>query len=462
MNTNDPRFELIRSCRDGEASAAERAKMESYLRVDPDLRKAYVQYINIDLALSMAANTQPSEESAVNPLLPQRNIWSPWRQLAVAATVVLFAGGWWMLWGGLHAEVARFGTMQGCRWMDAKLNASQGDGLRCGQRVELASGQADIIFQNGAVVTLTGPCIFEVESSMAGFLTLGIMKTRAETPASKGFTVRTRTARVVDLGTEFITSAGIDGMSRVEVTSGEVDVHVNNQGAPQRLKEGDAILVEAGKDQIITRIESGDQTPSFRLPTIEPPSDRDYADARQGHATLSMVSGGNSKTPSLGIRSGPIGVLLNGRAQSGKDAPTESFYIEDGASSWLQCDLGSTVSISKINTYSWHQDFGIPDNRVRAVQQFMLYGFDGDAPPPIEGDAVSTGWVLIARVNTDESFQVVARADRPAQQACSISSARGVIGRYRYLLWHLKPSRDPVSHKLNNTFYGEFDIYAQP
>jgi hypothetical protein len=79
-----------------------------------------------------------------------------------------------------------------------------------------------------------------------------------------------------------------------------------------------------------------------------------------------------------------------------------------------------------------------------------------------DNDASPSGWDQVARVNTDEFFQVIGRADRPAQQASSITSTLGTLGRYRYLLWHLQPSRDPVSRQLNNTFYGELDVYVRP
>jgi hypothetical protein len=52
MNTNDPRLELIRRCRDGEASTEELAQLDSNLREDADFRQAYVRYINLDVASS--------------------------------------------------------------------------------------------------------------------------------------------------------------------------------------------------------------------------------------------------------------------------------------------------------------------------------------------------------------------------------------------------------------------------
>jgi hypothetical protein len=55
MNTNESDFELIRRCRDGEASAEELVALESRLREDAAFREAYVRYMNLDVALETAA-----------------------------------------------------------------------------------------------------------------------------------------------------------------------------------------------------------------------------------------------------------------------------------------------------------------------------------------------------------------------------------------------------------------------
>ena len=62
------------------------------------------------------------------------------------------------------------------------------------------------------------------------------------------------------------------------------------------------------------------------------------------------------------------------------------------------------------------------------------------------------GWTRIARVNTDRFFEVHEPLERPAQQACTITAARGEIGQFRYLLW--------VTH--GGTFFGEFDVFGSP
>jgi hypothetical protein len=72
MNTNDPRFELIRRCRDGGASTEELAQLESCLREDTDFRHAYVRYVNLDVALSAVAKAVPMPETSMTPSQPPR------------------------------------------------------------------------------------------------------------------------------------------------------------------------------------------------------------------------------------------------------------------------------------------------------------------------------------------------------------------------------------------------------
>jgi hypothetical protein len=121
--------------------------------------------------------------------------------------------------------------------------------------------------------------------------------------------------------------------------------------------------------------------------------------------------------------------------------------------------LGRTISIGRINSYSWHQNGTFADQRVRAVQKFTLYGFAGDQPPPTDRRLTESGWTLIARVNSDEFFRVAAPSDRPAQQACSITGAHGPVGRYRFLLWELQGTQGPNTTDTNPTFYGEIDVH---
>ena len=465
MNQNN--MDLIHQYLNGTIADDDLSKLKKLLRESAEFRQTFRSLCTIDEKLHELASSDPATWSMLAPKTNSSNLtgqsgfknWFSVQKRIVAAFVVTGLAAWLFLSTATKRKdlVARFGTLNDCRWVDSNKKVVTGDRVFVGQRVDLSAGQAEIVFQNGAVTTLTGPCIYDVESANSVLLTLGQVKTLAVTPEAKGFTVRTRTARVVDLGTEFVTSAGGDGQSRVDVTAGEVEVHFDGAKVPQKLGKGNSLSVEPGSSQVIVRIESGDETSAFHFPTIEPPSDSDAADKSQGRATIRVANG---ELENGRVKSAPPEVLLDGHAQTHADAPEESCYFADGAGGRLLMDLGRVISIARINCYSWHQNGIYADQRVRATQKFTLYGFAGDQPPPTDGSPQDNGWVRIARVNSDEFFRVASETDRPAQQASSISGVKGVVGNYRYLLWDLQASRWR-NLWLNNTFYGEFDVHEQ-
>ena len=179
-------------------------------------------------------------------------------------------------------------------------------------------------------------------------MTIGRLTARAATPQSHGFTVQSRTAATVDLGTEFNVAARRTGTVRFGVVDGAVEVRLA-KGPARRLSAGESIEVEPGTPSVIARIEPGDGTPAFKFPTIEPPSADDYADASQGHARIRVLRGQPQ------FDSGPVEVLLDGKGQSKADSPKESFFFADYSSGMILLDLGEKIPVKKVNTYSWHQ-----------------------------------------------------------------------------------------------------------
>lgn len=447
---------------DGALSPDEIIAFENELRASPDRRRLFAEIQLRSMTLHErfrreAFQVQPEPTRITR--FPRSTAW-----LAAAAALLLFAGLGWAFVVRSNTPVAHFGELEKCQWTHPDTTAHKGDGVRRGQRIELSAGTAEVVFACGAVTTLQGPCIFEVDSAKSAMLVLGKAKTVADAPEAKGFTLRTRNAKVVDLGTEFLTSAEADGQSHVEVSRGEVLVHLAGGGTPELLRKGDTLSLEPGSGRVMVRVERGDETPAFHFPSIEPPSDRDYADARQKHALIRIGSGtlnpDSLKHPQSG--SGPVEVLVDGHGQSFEDAPLESVYFINETEGSLLLDLGKSVAISKINTYSWHQNRSENDNRLRAQQQYLLYGSAAEIAPRLGGSPETAGWELIARVNTDDYFAVSSRLDRPAQQACSISSPKGTLGRYRHLRWDIKGSKRPDFRAVNHTLYGEFDVYATP
>ncbi|MDA1039993.1 MAG: hypothetical protein O3A37_06875 [Planctomycetota bacterium] len=365
--------------------------------------------------------------------------------------------------------VGSFGTVAAAQWVAADTVVHEGDPLRSGQRIELAGGSVRLHFASGAAVRLIGPAIFEAESPLAAVLTMGRVAVTADTPESKGFTIRTRTGRIVDLGTEFVAEALPDGRCRIGVSSGLVSFHPGDRDAGHLLRAGELMEIEPGHRQVITRIERGDETPVFQFPTIEPPTAADAADVDAGEATIRRVLGRLYENPRKNIASAAPTILVDGKGQSNPDAPEESLYFADNETGGLLLDLGKRITVSKVNVYSWHRCLNPgfnPDlreaHRERAAQNYVLYGSADDEPPTVGDLPTAAGWTLIARVNSDEYFGLAGIA-RPAQQASSITSARGALGQYRHLLFVVQPTpgMNHDGRELNfTTFFGEIDVYA--
>lgn len=444
------------------------AELHELLRTDADAQDEYLWSVEIhgELASGMLDFGRASEFEETDDRLKSITAslgvatnagrWRYQSLAMVAALLVLIAlsGGLWLRHASRTSPVepevvARFADLRDSRWMTPTTQISSGDAVRNGQRIELSSGSAEVQFNSGASLNMVGPTILEPLSDNSAFLVLGQARLVAETPESKGFTLVTRTSRFVDIGTAFTATVAPDGLSRLNVSEGEVDVVLEGSELTPRLRAGETLYVEPGERQVMTRIEQGDGTAVFRFPTIHPPSSEDYADQASGHATI-QVSRGQLK--SRAGRSGPVAVLLDGVGQSHQDAPRESAFFEDLSTGSFLVDLGQVISITSINSYSWHQHDTNESHRQRARQEFTLYGYSDDPLPDLTRGPAETGWTRIARVNSDQFFGVAELRDRPAQQACSITAAQGEIGRFRYLLWEV--------HR--NTLFGELDVFGSP
>ena len=130
----------------------------------------------------------------------------------------------------------------------------------------------EITYHTGAKVILQGPVTYEVESN-GGYLSLGKLtgklEKRGEGPAARGeksvlsssfilhpssFVIRTPTATVTDLGTEFGVEVSDTGETHTQVFRGAVELRVDvagGRGSSTILRpEHGAARVEIGKDRI--------------------------------------------------------------------------------------------------------------------------------------------------------------------------------------------------------------------
>ena len=146
-------------------------------------------------------------------------------------------------------SVGRITGLVDCEWSNPQESLPIDARVPQGRAIALASGLLEITYDSGAKVILEGPCSYEVESPRGGFLSLGKLTARVEkeglgirdlglasnTTVSRHsnpqslipnplFTVRTPTATVTDLGTEFGVEVSKDRRNSVRVYQGRVAV----------------------------------------------------------------------------------------------------------------------------------------------------------------------------------------------------------------------------------------------
>jgi len=134
-----------------------------------------------------------------------------------------------------------------------------------GRTYDLASGLMEITYDTGARVILQGPVIYKAESASGGYLSLGKLVGKVEMKKARGFAVRTPTAVVTDLGTEFGVEVDEKGTISTDVFRGTVSLQMIGAdpqavGAAQILSQGQSAQVNRGDDGktriAITRLSS--------------------------------------------------------------------------------------------------------------------------------------------------------------------------------------------------------------
>ncbi len=160
-------------------------------------------------------------------------------------------------------SVGRITGMVDCKWADTD-DAPIHDRVILGAKYMLKSGLMEITYYTGARAILQGPCTYEVESADGGYLSLGKLTARVESRSrlpdgtsrsrlpsgtsltdrdtSKSrpaggtyFAVRTPTAVVTDLGTEFGVEVDKKGETFAHVFLGVVEVADAKGTGPVRL-----------------------------------------------------------------------------------------------------------------------------------------------------------------------------------------------------------------------------------
>lgn len=146
--------------------------------------------------------------------------------------------------------VATITRTANCRWELGGGSTEVGSRLPTSE-IHLASGVAEIVFDQGARVILEGPAYFTPQSAHAGFLRRGKLVAHVP-PRAETFAIQTPSGVVTHRGAEYGLAVDDGGATDLHVFSGGVEVAVRRDllspAAGLAYGEGDAVRISARSD----------------------------------------------------------------------------------------------------------------------------------------------------------------------------------------------------------------------
>jgi hypothetical protein len=265
-NINPRICELIAADCNGTVTEQEMQELEMLLEADPVSQEFYVDFLNVNAELLwlMSARERGTKVSAAPPISTFLGDWarffsqhSPFSYVflffVLCATVAgtVFVSTHIGNVGKTDAEAiaaAHISFKQDCQWSATSPAPAADEPLRVGQQLRLDGGIVQLTYSNGAIVLLQGPADFRIDSANSGFLGRGKLTAQADSQRSREFTIATRDARFVDLGTEFGVMIDESGRTEAAVFEGKVNAEAKladgRWNTPVALGEGEAVVCE--------------------------------------------------------------------------------------------------------------------------------------------------------------------------------------------------------------------------
>ncbi len=229
---------LCEQSHDAPLSPAESEEFDALLASHPDLVTLLAESLLIDAELRR--DPRLLEEMKLTPRKREtpRNVIP---MVALAAAACIFLGLLIFQTSRRPAATAPPGVAvlsksTNCKWASSTLPTAQGSHVPAG-KLELVEGLATILFDSGAEISLEAPATLEIIDKMNARLISGTLVADVP-PNAIGFTIDTKDAKVVDLGTRFGLSTDDDGKYLVQVIEGLVEVGHKGEKGVVRVTEG--------------------------------------------------------------------------------------------------------------------------------------------------------------------------------------------------------------------------------
>lgn len=145
--------------------------------------------------------------------------------------------------GGNEGPVAFVCGAANVQWSKNASPKSAEAPVQRGESLKIDSGLVELELKRGAKLVIEGPAQWSIDGDNLATLRSGKLVAKVS-PSAIGFTVRTATATVIDLGTEFGVEADDNGATQIEVFKGKVELRTGAQR--DSLSNSPAIMLAAG------------------------------------------------------------------------------------------------------------------------------------------------------------------------------------------------------------------------
>lgn len=249
------RLDQISRYAQGMLAADETRDLESALRADANLRRDFLEYLNVDAALAEHAALPETESVVPCATRGVRRRLGPRLFLAAAFVLLVATVAVWLGRsaddGAPSAVVAEVLSNEQGELKDQTTTIQQGERLSV-SGVRLKRGSLRLLLPSGVTLDLSGPAQGAFEGPMQFRLTQGSLNVDVG-KRGKGFTVVTRAGEITDLGTRFGVNVSQRGQTDVAVFSGEVRIRERGMGAVT-ISEGEALRLHVGReaDRLLT------------------------------------------------------------------------------------------------------------------------------------------------------------------------------------------------------------------
>jgi len=247
--------ELLQRLLDGQVLPEEAQRLWKAVQEDPKVRDYYIDSMLACAVVrrSSIVTGELSESDLIRAISDLRDVGGRrygWRVYAVVAAVILACLV--LAVASLirpsvpkGPAVGRLAGVYEARWAGSHPGP---DGAFCVGSYDLREGLATIELDRGTCLFLEAPCRIDLKGLNEVVLRHGRLVAMVP-PEARGFRVRTATALITDLGTEFGVLTHQDGSTEAHVLKGRVQVALEAKGSARQVSlvvsEGSAAIVDA-------------------------------------------------------------------------------------------------------------------------------------------------------------------------------------------------------------------------